>query len=114
MDIMEMLFGNSGNSNINGMDFEKIVASNPNTLILDVRSPGEFMSGHIPGAVNLPVQELSRRVDTLEEYINEDIIIYCASGARSASASQILKASGFNKIYNLLGGVGSYRGQLRF
>ncbi|MEG2018335.1 MAG: rhodanese-like domain-containing protein, partial [Clostridium sp.] len=74
---------------------------------------GEFRSGHIPKAKNIPIQELSSKIHTLNAYTNEDIILYCASGARSASAARLLSNNGFNKIYNLSGGVHSYKGQLK-
>ncbi len=66
--------------------------------ILDVRSPGEFHSGAYPGARNVPVQDLARRLDELDP--RRPIVVYCASGARSAAAVGLLKKAGFADVVN--------------
>lgn len=113
MGFFSTLFGGSNYNNINGDELQKISKDNKNVLILDVRSVGEFRSGHIPNAKNIPVQELSSKIQTLDGYKDEDIILYCASGGRSSSAARLLSNNGFNKVYNLSGGIGSYKGQLK-
>lgn len=72
--------------------------------LLDVRSPSEFQSGHIEGAKNIPVGELSARMKELKE--GTVIIVYCRSGARSSNAASVLKAAGF-EVHNL-GGIGNW------
>src|SRR5690554_7571909 len=62
-------------------------------VILDVRSPGEFKSGHIKGAKNIPLQELNRKLSGLKK--DKVIITCCASGNRSGSAKNILKNAGY-------------------
>lgn len=69
-------------------------------LLCDVRSPGEFASGHLPGAVNIPVGELKARVGELGDK-SKPVIVYCASGARSAMARSSLKGMGFTEVFNL-------------
>ncbi|MCB9496715.1 MAG: rhodanese-like domain-containing protein [Fibrobacteria bacterium] len=68
-------------------------------FIVDVRSPGEFASGAYPGAVNIPLDTLPAR---LAEFGPKDreIVVYCASGARSGYAESILSQSGFTKVRN--------------
>ena len=112
MGFLSSLFGSKKYKNINNEELQQIIKNNKDTLILDVRSLGEFRSGHIPKSKNIPVQELSSKVNTLESYKEDDIIVYCASGGRSASAANILAKSGFNKVYNL-GGIGNYKGKLK-
>jgi phage shock protein E len=68
--------------------------------LIDVRSPGEFSSGHLPGAVNVPVGSIADRASTLGS-TNAPIILYCASGTRSAMARSVLTRKGFTKVYNL-------------
>ncbi len=68
-------------------------------LIVDVRSSGEFAYGAVPGAVNIPLDELERRLDELGDK-DRKIILYCASGGRSSYAVQILKSYGFTKPEN--------------
>ena len=63
-------------------------------LLLDVRTPGEFSAGAIPGAKNIPVQSLGSRLGELPK--DKPIVVYCASGMRSASALGLLKKNGFD------------------
>ena len=68
-------------------------------IIVDVRSKGEFRGGHIHGALNIPVDVLPQNLNQLKNK-NQVIITCCASGMRSSSAKNILKASGYNEVYN--------------
>ena len=74
-------------------------------LILDVRTTGEFKSGHIKHAKLIPVQELQSRLKEISAYKNQDILIYCATGNRSTVASKILIDHGFKRIFNLRSGI---------
>lgn len=105
------LFRKRGCTTITGSQFQKMISNN-NILILDVRSSGEYKKGHIPNAKNLPVDTLSSKLSTLNSYKDSEIVVYCASGGRSARACDILSKNGFNKVYNLSGGVSSYKGKL--
>ena len=79
-------------------------------IILDVRSKGEFNSGHIKGAVNIPVDVLRNNLAQLKDK-NKTVITCCASGMRSASAKNILKTNGFTNVYNA-GGWGSLQNKI--
>ena len=68
-------------------------------LVLDVRTPGEYQSGHYEKARNIPVQELGDRVSELGDK-KRAIVVYCASGMRSARAVKILTAAGFTDVTN--------------
>lgn len=61
--------------------------------IIDVRTPGEFMGGHVAGSINIPLQELQQRIDEIQA-IRTPIVLCCASGNRSGQASAYLKAMG--------------------
>lgn len=74
--------------------------------LIDVRSPREFSGGHIEGAINVPVGELSARLDELGEK-SGDIVLYCRSGARSAMAKRLLERNGFENVHDL-GGMGQW------
>jgi phage shock protein E len=71
--------------------------------IIDVRSPGEFADEAYPGAVNIPLNVLPAKVAELGPKDNP-IVLYCASGARSASAARFLKQEGFTDVVNA-GGI---------
>jgi phage shock protein E len=71
--------------------------------VVDVRSPEEFRGGAYPGAVNIPVQELGRRLNEIPR--DARVVLYCASGARSGVAARILKQAGYAEVVNA-GGLG--------
>lgn len=77
----------------------------PGAVLLDVRRPDEFASGHLPGAVNIDVTspDFAQRVATLDK--TQPTYVYCRSGARSATAAGQLTTAGFAQVSNLLGGV---------
>lgn len=85
---------------------------NPELVILDVRNPYELEEylGHIEGAINIPVQELEKRIDELNEYKDREIAVICRSGVRSVTATNILIQNGFNAI-NIEGGMIKYRAE---
>lgn len=69
-------------------------------LLLDVRTPGEFAGGHLPSAVNVPVGELGGRLGSLAPK-DRAVVVYCASGVRSAVAAGVLRDAGFSTVKNL-------------
>jgi rhodanese-related sulfurtransferase len=71
-------------------------------LLIDVRTPEEFADGHIPGAINISVQSLPDRLDEVPN--NETLVVYCRSGNRSATATEILVDAGYSPVYDL-GGI---------
>lgn len=112
MGFLSALFGNKNVKRINDEELKNMIKNNKKLLILDVRSVGEFRSGHIPKAKNIPVQEISSKVNTLDLYKDDEVVVYCASGGRSSSAANILAKNGFNKVYDL-GGMSNYKGKLK-
>lgn len=68
-------------------------------LVVDVRTPGEFASGHHPRAVNIPVDQVESRI---KEFGNKSqpIVVYCASGVRSSRAKQTLERAGYSSVIN--------------
>lgn len=74
-------------------------------ITLDVRTPGEFMSGFIKGAKNIDFQSgnFENEIATLDK--NETYAVYCRSGNRSGQAVKVMHDSGFHNVYNLNGGV---------
>ena len=77
--------------------------------LVDVRQPGEYAKGHLPGARLIPLGELAERAAELDE--DKSTIIYCRSGVRSKTACQILTRLGLEKVLNLEGGINSYQGE---
>ena len=79
-------------------------------LVLDVRNPGE-LTGHlakIPKAINIPLGELSGRIQELEKFKSREIAVICHSGARSRQATKFLVKNGYNAV-NVMGGMSAYK-----
>ena len=76
-------------------------------FLLDVRTPSEVEAGIIPGSVHIPVDELRRRLGEIPA--GKRLVVHCATGLRSYIACRILKAHGWNEVYNLSGGWRTYR-----
>jgi len=77
-------------------------------LLIDVRTPEEFASGHINGSVNIPVEEMQGRLDEIPG--DTPIVVYCRSGNRSATAARILTEAGYAPVYDL-GGINDWIAQ---
>jgi phage shock protein E len=73
-------------------------------VIVDVRTAEEFSDGHLPNAVNVPVQELPNRLAEVEKLVGGDrdkpIVVYCAAGGRAAKAKAQLDAAGYTRVIN--------------
>jgi rhodanese-related sulfurtransferase len=104
---------NKNVKNVDADEANKLINENKNIIILDVRTKGEFESGHIPKAKNIPVQQLSTRIKELEKYKDAPILVHCASGGRSPSAVKALVNNNFTQIYHLNRGLMSWRHQLK-
>jgi rhodanese-related sulfurtransferase len=78
-------------------------------LILDVRTPSEFQAGHIKGAVNIDINspDFNEKIQELEK--SKTLLVYCHSGARSAKASKVLNEQGFAPIFDMAGGIISWK-----
>ena len=75
----------------------------PNKVLLDVRTPEEFAEGHVPGAVNMPYDQLASFKQTLDGFKDNNLVVYCRSGRRAAVAVQWLQEQGFEQLYHLDG-----------
>lgn len=82
-------------------------------LVIDVREPDEFEEGHLPGAINIPRGTLEGAADPNYKHRDErlcnaharTLLLYCQSGGRSAMATATLKEMGFDRAFNLAGGI---------
>ncbi|HBW86936.1 MAG TPA: sulfurtransferase [Crocinitomicaceae bacterium] len=89
MSFFSKLFGNS-------VDYKSIVENGG--VIVDVRTTGEYKSGHIKGSLNIPLQNLKAQLNKIPK--DKVVITCCASGMRSSSAKSILLANGFKEVHN--------------
>lgn len=89
-------------------DLEKEVKENKNAQFIDVRTPGEYKSGHIRQFKNLPLQQLQAKASQLSK--DKEVIVICQSGNRSNAASGMLKKMGYTSVTNVRGGMNAWRG----
>jgi rhodanese-related sulfurtransferase len=83
----------------------------PNSIILDVRTPDEWQDGIIPSALLLDIYQGQGFLDGLEKLDkSKNYYVYCRSGGRSAQACQIMNQLGFSNTYNLMGGMNNWTG----
>lgn len=74
-------------------------------LILDVRTAGEYASGHIEGAINLDINRADFQQEAKKLDPNRPVLVYCLSGIRSDRAARVLLSQGVKNVYNLRGGT---------
>ena len=88
-------------NNINLKKALNIMSKSTNLVLLDVRTPEEYMSGSVPNSINIDVMDtdFKTKIDILDK--NKEYIVYCRSGNRSTIASSIMATNGFLRIYNL-------------
>ncbi|HMK06955.1 MAG TPA: rhodanese-like domain-containing protein, partial [Flavobacterium sp.] len=95
-------------------DLCSFLEANPKTLLLDVRSPGEFNDkaqnaiysiGHLKGAMNISIDSIDNKIKSLQSKSENPIVVYCSHSQRSRIVSKKLMESGFTKVWNLNGGM---------
>ena len=91
------LWGAGCATDVTAAEAKRLVKSG--ATVLDVRSKEEFRERHIPGAVNIPVEELKKRMSELPR--EKPLVVHCHTGARSGAAVIMLKRAGFSEVHNL-------------
>lgn len=97
--------------NIDAAAFEKEVENNKEAVILDVRTPEEFASGHLVNAVNLDFNGGQFEAEYKNLDPNKTYLVYCRSGMRSYNACMIMENAGFAKSVNMMGGIIAWPGE---
>jgi len=90
-------------TNVTAQEAKTMIDTNPLLVILDVREQHEYDSGHIRNTLLIPLGELTSRLGELDK--QSEILVYCLTGGRGASASQLLVENEFEYVYNMLGGI---------
>lgn len=81
-------------------------------LIIDLRTQENYFKGHLPGAINIPINEIPDKIDFLNKYQKKSIILYCGIGSQSKSVCKVLALNGFEKLYSLSRGIKEYKYEL--
>ena len=99
---MRHLFGKPPFEEVDAREYNEQFGSKDHILI-DVRTPGEFLNGHAPDAINIPLNELFFRQSEIPT--DRPVVFICATGNRSGNAAMMLKQGGRDDVYNLRGGT---------
>ncbi len=81
---------------------------NKEAVIIDVRTPGEYREGHIPGVANIPLDELEKRMSEVPK--DKKVVLICRTGNRSAQGTKLLRSKGFDNVFNSTGGMSTWKG----
>jgi rhodanese-related sulfurtransferase len=87
-----------GTVRVNSEEAHRLVADGG--VLVDVRAPSEFAADHLPGAINLPVDEVKGRKDELRQ-IGQPLVLYCSAGVRCHKAAKILRRAGIEDVHEL-------------
>ncbi|MGI8893319.1 MAG: thioredoxin domain-containing protein [Bacteroidia bacterium] len=92
-------------TNLSTSEFSEKMKNSSDALVIDVRTPAEFSSGHIDGALNIDWNgsDFNNHIALLEK--NKPVMVYCLSGSRSASAASKMRSMGFTEVYEMDGGI---------
>lgn len=96
-------------TDISQVELMQRIKANHAGLLLDVRSPKEYAAGHIPGAINIPHDQLGSRLAEIGSYKDKDVVLYCGSGRCVGLAANTLRAAGFSKLLHLDGDMNGWR-----
>lgn len=94
-------------SDIKVIDVKQKIDRGEDIVLLDVRTDKEFNSGHLKNAVHIPITRLKERINELDK--EKETIVYCHSGVRSRTGSNILVSLGFKKVRNMAAGIQGWK-----
>jgi hydroxyacylglutathione hydrolase len=84
----------------------ELAEERPGLQLVDVRRQAEYAAGHVPGALNLPLDRLEASIAQLDS--SRPTLVVCASGYRSSMATALLRRAGFRDVYNVVGGTSAW------
>jgi len=91
--------------NISGRDLNRMIQQTPDLQRVDVRTPQEYAQGHVPGAINIPLQDVNAALESGKIDKNKPLVFICQSGARSYMAGLLAITYGYEEVNNLVGGT---------
>jgi len=100
-----------GPETLDPMALQELMDAGKNVRVVDVRTPGEFETVHIPGAYNVPLDLLREHRDEFLAHLDEDIVLVCRSGQRATQAEETLRIAGLCNVHILEGGMTAWDAQ---
>lgn len=107
-ETLKNMFTRNRDSKQTNIDYESakmILKNDKSAFLIDVRSPQEYKETHLDGSINIPVYDIEEKCKEIIPDKESVIIVYCQSGGRSSKAVKILEKQGYNKLYNIDGGL---------
>ncbi|MGC8697478.1 MAG: rhodanese-like domain-containing protein [Halothiobacillus sp.] len=106
----EMTRGLQKFADVSATEFARLIGRD-NVVLLDVRETDEFRGEHIKGAKHMALGSLASKLGELESHKADQILLYCRSGNRSATAANMLVKAGFSKVGHLAGGIIAWKAE---
>ena len=94
---------------IESADLQRLLASPNPPRVLDVRTPGEFETVHMPGSYNVPLDLLREHREEIMSHVDDDVVLVCRSGQRAAQAEETLRRAGLSNVHILDGGITAWQ-----
>ena len=94
---------------IESADLQRLLNSPRPPRVLDVRTPGEFETVHMPGSYNVPLDLLREHRDEIMSHVDDDVVLVCRSGQRAAQAEETLRRAGLSNVHILDGGITAWQ-----
>lgn len=107
--MLERLFGGAAKiPSVNPREaWQRLSSGQPTPVLIDVREPWEYNSGHAKGSKNIPLSQLNKRVGEIPR--DRDVLLICQSGNRSMNAANFLQHQGITRVTNVSGGTAVWR-----
>ena len=101
--------GGAGANQVSAVQLPQLI-NQENAVVVDVCPPEEFRKGHIPAAINIPVEQIKEQLGQLEKFRKKDrpIVLSCRSGQRASRAAAVLRKNEFERVYTLSGGLAAW------
>jgi rhodanese-related sulfurtransferase len=101
--------GGTGANQVSAVQLPQLI-NQENAVVVDVCQPEEFRKGHIPAAINIPVDQIKEQLGQLEKFRKKDrpIVLSCRSGQRASRAATVLRKNEFERVYTLSGGLAAW------
>ena len=100
-------------TNVTGSEFEKLAAEKTDAVIIDLRDAKDFEKGSVKNSIHIPMDEFEVQAKEKLKDKNQEILLYCNTGTRTAEASQILEKNGYTNVVNSIDGVKEYEFNLQ-
>jgi len=107
MLLWPLIRGGAGGAGVSPLQ-ATLMINREDAIVVDVREPNEFAAGHVPNARHIPMGQVDKRLGELDKFKDKPVIVVCQTGNRSSSTCNALTKRGFEKVYNLSGGISAW------